>query len=1244
MVLMYFGKSNGLIVYDGETWEHHNFGNTVRSGVQAEDGTIYLGTVGDFGMLVSNDSSKTFALKSFKEYIPKDQQDFTDVFSVIEHKNTIFFQTYYRIFAWNKETKKITSWETKYNYHRMFLIKDKLYLRQEDVGLTEMKLPEAKAFKPVKGGEKFAKLPISVMLPFKKDKILIGTQNTGIFIYEPKTNKIEPWNKALNQMLKGIRLYNGLYQPEKNSFILGTLGNGILITDLEGNIKQNINKDFGLLGNALIYMAFDNQNGLWLGTTEGICRVDMASAFSIWDQSLGIEGAPNQIIRYNNLLYASTEQGVFYLDTEVRRFKRVSNILIQPWGFIDFALENGEKKLLVVATDGLFEINGTEGKRVYNERFIGGLQSKINPKYIYLNSPDAMLILKYNNGNWEEYKSIPEVKENYRSMYEDKKGVIWLASSFSNNISLKKISFDKNQEVFLENYKYTEYDTTQIPPVFGFGELRDTTYFFTPKGIYYEAEKNKFLPAIHLDKKLKDYPNVTMNGFLNNEELGIFGFFYFKENRDSLPINSEKFQRNSFGLGTAEIKNGKIINIKEDIFKQLADLNLNPSFTEENGIIWVIGQNRIYRFDMNLKEESLAKLPKVQIRKVSIQGDSIIYIKGITSEKQVPKIDYKNNSIRFDFAFPYFSNIKSNQYRYYLEGYDKKWSEWTEQNFKEYTNLHEGRYVFKVQAKNILGEISEETEHIFVIKPPWYRSILAYISYIALGLVFVLGTVRVYTNRLQRQKKILEHKVEIRTKEVQQKNRQLLQKQEEILVQSENLKEANEDILAKNVEIEQQNEEILAQRDTLEKSYKNVQLLSEIGQKITAQLSVENIVSTAYQNINEVMSASVFGIGVFNEEMKRLEFRGTIESNKVLAFHTHKLDDDYLAVWSFNNKQEILINDIEKEFHNYLKTDIKAVIGELPQSIIYLPIYKKNTVIGVLTVQCFQKQAYTEYHINLLRNLGIYISIALENAEVYAKIRESNWEIESSIEYAKRIQDALLPKQSFIKKLIPYAFILHKPRDIVSGDFYWLAEKEEQGKITIAAVDCTGHGVPGAFMSMIADALLTRIVHDWGIHRADLILNNLHQALQKELDQDKTEVKDGMDMALVIIDKKKRELQFAGAKNPLLLFKNGKEKLIKADRMEIGGEKNTLTKEFTLHTFPLEEIDFFYIYSDGYQDQFGGEKNKKITAPKFRELLKQVHQKTPEEQQDFLSKYLEDWKGKQAQIDDILLIGVNPNS
>ncbi|MCC5945441.1 MAG: SpoIIE family protein phosphatase [Bernardetiaceae bacterium] len=258
-------------------------------------------------------------------------------------------------------------------------------------------------------------------------------------------------------------------------------------------------------------------------------------------------------------------------------------------------------------------------------------------------------------------------------------------------------------------------------------------------------------------------------------------------------------------------------------------------------------------------------------------------------------------------------------------------------------------------------------------------------------------------------------------------------------------------------------------------------------------------------------------------------------------------------------------------------------------------------------------------------------------------IEEQNRNTISSINYARRIQEAILPTADFIQSLLPEAFILFRPRDIVSGDFYWVTELE--GKVLVATVDCTGHGVPGAFMSLIANDTLNKVVIDSKNIEAHEILNKVHQEVYSVLKQSATDNQDGMDMSVWVWDKNQKILDFAGAKHNLVYVQHNKLHEIRGNKESIGGNyelqnQQSGQRNYTKHSLKIDTPTMIYTFSDGYQDQFGGKKDRKFMKKRLKNLLFDIHEKPVEEQKSILNDTLDTWMQGYAQVDDILLIGV----
>ncbi len=365
-----------------------------------------------------------------------------------------------------------------------------------------------------------------------------------------------------------------------------------------------------------------------------------------------------------------------------------------------------------------------------------------------------------------------------------------------------------------------------------------------------------------------------------------------------------------------------------------------------------------------------------------------------------------------------------------------------------------------------------------------------------------------------------------------------------------------------------------------------------------------------------------------------------------------KLQDEKIKGQELRQREAEALLKQQKAIEQQQKTFIIAVIVILILVIIIAATFYKRNKDKIKTNKILEDQN------SKIIEKSMELEIAL------TKIEKQNTQIRQSINYAKGIQQAMIPQPELLRTILPESFIFWKPRDVVSGDFYWFrqvdakfnlkrifdyqqstttTEKEQKAlakaeKLLLAAVDCTGHGVPGAFMSMIGNNLLDEITNK-GITRPDMILEQLHFGVIAALKQHVTGNKDGMDLAMCFIDKKEKKLTYAGANNPIIYIKNGELTHIKGTNSAIGGASNEVAK-FELHEIPLNEPTCFYIFSDGFVDQFGGPDGRKFMIKKFKELLLEIHTLPFDEQENILRVTLEGWMGESfPQIDDVLVVG-----
>ncbi len=389
---------------------------------------------------------------------------------------------------------------------------------------------------------------------------------------------------------------------------------------------------------------------------------------------------------------------------------------------------------------------------------------------------------------------------------------------------------------------------------------------------------------------------------------------------------------------------------------------------------------------------------------------------------------------------------------------------------------------------------------------------------------------------------------------------------------------------------------------------KSYNLAKKIGAMLTEK-NAANYLMDAYTKLGKykeaIKFAQIFIVtkdSLFNEEktkeLANLEAKYEYEKQKVI--------DDA------ESEKLIAIEQEEKEKQKVISF---AIAGGLVLVVIFL-------------IFVFNRLRVTRKQKRVIEEQKTVVEIA------HHELEEKNQEILDSINYAKRIQSAILPPLRIVKEYLKESFILYKPKDVVAGDFYWLEHKD--GKVLFAAADCTGHGVPGAMVSVVCNNALNRSVREYGLTEPGQILDKAREIVIQEFEKSDEEVKDGMDIALCSLDGNK--LQYAGANNPLWIIRKGEILETKANKQPIGKFDNPLP--YTTHSFELQKGDTLYIFSDGYVDQFGGEKGKKFKPKALRELLLSIQDKQIDKQKLLINETFENWRGSLEQIDDVCVIGV----
>ncbi|MBI4645521.1 MAG: SpoIIE family protein phosphatase, partial [Bacteroidia bacterium] len=603
---------------------------------------------------------------------------------------------------------------------------------------------------------------------------------------------------------------------------------------------------------------------------------------------------------------------------------------------------------------------------------------------------------------------------------------------------------------------------------------------------------------------------------------------------------------------------------------------------------------------------------------------------GITKWYGLPEnlsLAYNNNYLTFNYIGITQKQSKKVKYQYKLEGIDENWSAITNRTEAPYGNLPQGNYTFKVKAMNSEGYWSNEFNYSFTIRPPWWETWWFRTFMVCCLLLGLFGVYRWRTASMRRRQKQLVNEVRKATAEIREKNQALNQQNEEIRAQKDEITTQRDTVI-------HQKEEIESQRDKLQALNIELEKLSIVASE------TDNAVIICDKNGNFEWVNRGF------ERLYGLTFEEYTQQYGKNIYETSSNPDFKEVV-----NEAVMHNKSIMYNSQFTKTTGETVWLQTTLT----PIFDENVSSRMSVMKYLKKLVAIESDITKIK-------------EAEEEIRFLYKEVTDSINYAKRIQTAALPKIEGVCNHLSDIFVLYKPKDVVSGDFYWFAEVVNQIVITVA--DCTGHGVPGAIMSMMGMIMLKEIVVKEYITQPDVILRKLRKEVIKALGQKGTpgEQKDGMDISLCSINTKTNELQWSGANNPLWIVRPDPQghlnkassagagnnadsgdlagqaifTELKADKMPIAIYDKM--DNFTLHEMQLKKGDIVYLTGDGFSDQFGGPKGKKFMSKRLKELLLKISDKPMKEQQEILDKTISDWmtgyEVKYEQTDDITVLGL----
>lgn len=1017
-----------------------------------------------------------------------------------------------------------------------------------------------------------------------------------------------------------------LYRPGSDDFKVYTLGvqQSDMISGKTGKRNYSVFDNYGF--SSIRHILQDHQGSYWLGTDRGLILFEPDKG--VIHRYLHIASEPRSLsddmIRSlyldptGNLWIGSVGAGINKTNLNAPKFEHIEKRINNPYGirenyvrammedshgnfWLGMVLGGMNKYNLATGEFSIFHTKGKTNQTKISNNNIWALAEDVDG-FIWAGSSFGLnrydpVSASFSYFNHDPADPTTLSNNDIRCIYSDSRGRLWVGTENGLNIyDEKNTSFSSifhrpdDPESLSDNYIWNVIEDQDgfiwVATNNGLNKMNGDNFTVT-RYVKQPGDTNSLsnngVRTLFLDKKGRLWIG-TQNG-LNKYNPEQEGFIRYGE-RDGLPnafiycIREDEYAHlwisTNRGLSRFDPERETFKNY--DIYDGVQDyeFNTNSCCINKKGELFFGGPNGLNKFHPDNLQDNLYE-PPIVITELRIMDKVIESDRALTEIREL-NLKYHQNILFFEFSCLDFTNPARNEYAYMMEGFNDDWIYSGSRRFASYTNLDPGQYVFKIKATNSDGIWSPSIYRINIrITPPFWRTKLFYGACLIAAILGIYLFYKIRTQNLLRAKKLLE-------KEVAQRTQKLQMQKEEILTQANAIE-------AKNEQLKEANQEIIQHRDKLAK-------LSIVASETDNAV----VIASASGKIEWMNDACIRIYGFSDEDVRNILGKSIVETS-----NNPELPE--IMQTSIREKKSMIYESISKNYK-----------GE--------PFWVQSTLTPILDEQ------------QQVEKLVIIDTDITERKEKENIIQQKNKSITDSINYAKRIQEAILPSKHQLGKLFPDAFVLYLPKDIVSGDFFWISEQEN--KIIVAAADCTGHGVPGAFMSMVGTSLLNETVNEHHITQPAEVLDRLRQGIIAALKQSDVDsaTKDGMDIALCAFDRSNHHLEFAGAYNPLYRVRQGTLDETKGDKSPIGIHIRGREIPFTNHTIGLETGDMIYIFSDGYPDQFGGPKNKKFTYKRFKELLT-THSHLPlREQEEVLGATLKEWKGENDQVDDILVIGI----
>lgn len=730
--LAYFANNDGVLEFDGVSWRCYPMPDqtVVRSVKTTGDGRIYAGGYNEFGYFMANPTG-SLIFHPLHPLLPEDQRDFGDVWKIFEMEGSIIFQAYTQIMIYRDNS--ITIVDAPDMFHFSFLVNDRFYINDQNQGLFSLK---NEYLIKLPGTEKLAGELIWAMLP-KGREILIATADQGIYIYDGLN--LEEWNNQTSALLREKQVFNAIAVDDQ-TYAFGTIQDGLIICDTEGNLIQHINIDKGLQNNTVLSVQMDQFLNLWLGLDNGIDYIEINSPLTFFSTYNNLSSGYAAVV-HNGLLYLGTNRGVFYHHWQSlkqgggdQKFKIVAGTQGQVW-----ALEVIDGTLFCGHNSGVFIIEGTEAKMISGVQ--GGwtfIQPEGQKDIVICGTYTYLLKFERVKGEWTNGVPVNGFKESSRYLARDGERRIWISHGYK---GVFLVEFNQDYDSVTQVDFFDSRHGFPFDKDISVFEIMGEPVFTTGKDLFrFDPEKRMFVTDNVLQNRLS---RSDMN-ILREDRQG--NIWYFTLEKTGVFRLQEDGNYAEVEIPFRELK-GKFIKWFQFVYPH-----------DEKNVFIGTQTGFSHYTPAYQKNYHQAFSSFIRSMKILAKTDSVIYRGSPAPYEFSPSLPYRFNHLQFDFAANDFENPESVIFLNKLEGFDADWVEWENRTTRQFTNLRHGDYVFRVKAINVFGVESREASISFKIHPPWYLSKYAYFTYAILFLLLIVLIGKYIRHRIERSKKAFEEK------------------------------------------------------------------------------------------------------------------------------------------------------------------------------------------------------------------------------------------------------------------------------------------------------------------------------------------------------------------------------------------------------------------------------------------------------------------------------------------------------